>query len=53
MSRGVKSVPVRGALAGMESGLQRAVVRADEHIVSGTIGYDEDHQLFEFPGEMY
>jgi len=44
---------LRNALAVMDSDVNRVIVRADEHVVDRTIGYDEDMKRFELRGQAY
>jgi hypothetical protein len=48
-----RGLGLRNALAAMDEGIDRVVVRADEHVVDGALGYDEDSRRFELRGQAY
>lgn len=48
-----RSSGLRNALAAMDEGVDRVVVRADEHVLDGALGYDEAVRRFELRGQAY
>ncbi|MGB9964962.1 hypothetical protein [Halobacterium hubeiense] len=44
---------LRNALAAMREDVDRAVVRADDHVVDAALGYDADVRRFETRGQAY